>query len=241
MEEIRMHLKEVRIVHEKFPTTEYYPFNLEMLYQTNALSLHSPVSFFVGENGTGKSTLLKAITLCCGINIWQGERRIRYDISPYEEMLFHALKVEWTNSKVPGSYFDSQIFRNFALILDEWAVNDPDVLEYFGGKSLVQQSHGQSLMSFFKSRFKIKGLYLLDEPETALSPKSQLALLTLLKEMARAGHAQFIIATHSPILLACPGSAIFSFDHIPIRQIAYEDTEYYRIYKSFMNNRTQYL
>ena len=115
------------------------------------------------------------------------------------------------------------------------------MLEYFGGKSLVQQSHGQSLMSFFKSRFKIKGLYLLDEPETALSPKSQLALLTLLKEMSRAGHAQFIIATHSPILLACPGSVIYSFDHIPIRQIAYEDTEYYRIYKSFMNDRAQYL
>jgi predicted ATPase len=115
------------------------------------------------------------------------------------------------------------------------------VLGYFGGQSLMQQSHGQSLMSFFKARFKIKGLYILDEPETALSPKSQIELLNLLRDMGSSGKAQFIIASHSPILLACPEAEILSFDHEPIRTIEYEDTEYYRIYRRFLEDRWRYL
>jgi predicted ATPase len=96
-------------------------------------------------------------------------------------------------------------------------------------------------MSFFRARYKIKGLYLMDEPETALSPKSQLELLKLLQEMSALGHAQFIIATHSPILLACPGSVIYSFDDSPVRTIRYEDTEHYQVYKNFMENPDKYL
>ncbi len=115
------------------------------------------------------------------------------------------------------------------------------MLKYFGGESLVTQSHGQSIMSLFRARYKVKGLYLLDEPETALSPKRQLELLTILKEMGEAGHAQFIIATHSPILLACPGAVIYSFDHIPIERIDYEETNQFRIYKDFLLDRDKYL
>ena len=232
-----MHLQNVKILHQKFPTREHYPFNLQVFHQTPELPFSSTVSFFAGENGTGKSTLLKAISRCCGINIWQGDRRLRYEISPYEEKLFSAIHVEWARSSVPGSYFDSQLFRHFALMLDDWAVNDPGLLDYFGGKSLLQQSHGQSLMSFFQARFKIKGLYLLDEPETALSPKSQLELLDVLTEMSSMGHAQFIIATHSPIIMAVPGAKIMNFDSIPISGITFEDTEHYKVYKEFMQNR----
>jgi predicted ATPase len=105
----------------------------------------------------------------------------------------------------------------------------------------MAKSHGQSLMAFFESRFKIKGLYLLDEPETALSPKSQLQLLKLLDGMSRAGHAQFIIATHSPILLACPQAEIWSFDTSPVQQIIYENTDHYRIYKNFMADPQKYV
>jgi predicted ATPase len=97
------------------------------------------------------------------------------------------------------------------------------------------------LLSLFANRYKIEGLYLSDEPETALSPKSQLELLRLLMRMSKAGHAQFIIASHSPILLACPGATIYSFDHIPIKEIQYEDTEYYQVYKDFFQNREKYL
>jgi len=105
----------------------------------------------------------------------------------------------------------------------------------------MTQSHGQSLMSYFKNRYLIKGIYFLDEPETALSPRTQLELLNVLKHMGDAGHAQFIIATHSPILMACPGAEIFIFDHIPVGRIEYEDTQHYRIYKNFFENTDQYI
>ena len=230
-----MHLKKVMLHPEQYPTREHYPFNLDLFQRNQSISFNSPVTFFVGENGSGKSTLLEAITRKCGIYIWQGMHRPRFNASPYEKGLYKTIDIEWTNGKkVPGSFFGSQIFNNFARILDEWLTMDPGLLEYFGGKSLMTQSHGQSLMSFFKSRFKIKGLYLLDEPETALSPRSQLALLNLLKEICRSDNAQFIIATHSPILLACPDAHILTFDEIPVKQIAYENTDHFRIYKDFM-------
>ena len=230
-----MHLKKVILNPEKFPTRQHYPFNLDLFQKNQSISFNSPVTFFVGENGSGKSTLLEAITRKCGIYIWQGMLRPRFNASPYEKDLYKTIDIEWANGqKVPGSFFGSQIFSNFARILDEWLTMDPGLLEYFGGKSLMAQSHGQSLMAFFKSRFKLKGLYLLDEPETALSPRSQLTLLSLLKEGCRAGNAQFIIATHSPILLACPDARILTFDEIQVKQIAYENTDHYRIYKDFM-------
>jgi predicted ATPase len=236
-----MHLKRVNLYPEQYPTKEHYPFNLNIFQQTKSIEFSSPVTFFIGENGTGKSTLLEAIAHRCGIHIWEDNERIRLEINPYEEKLYEAIEVEWTNSAVPGSFFASQIFRNFAQILDEWAVADAGNLRYFGGKSLMTQSHGQSLVSFFKARYKIKGIYLMDEPETALSPKSQLELIKILKSMSQAGHAQFIIATHSPILMAYPGAKIYSFDYIPVKPIEYEETEHYQIYKGFMENRDKYL
>ncbi len=236
-----MHISHVTVHPEKFPTTKHYPFNLDVFHHKTTLSFEKPITFFVGENGTGKSTLLEAIADKCRIYSWQGVGRMRFNKSPYERDLYKVITVDWTNGKVPGSFFSSRIFRNFAKILDEWATSDPKVLDYFGGKSLMNQSHGQSLMSFFSSRFKIKGIYLLDEPETALSPKSQLELLRILNAMGKAGHAQFIIATHSPILLACPGSIIYSFDHHPICPRTYEETDYYRIYKQFMTDKSVFL
>ena len=106
---------------------------------------------------------------------------------------------------------------------------------------LMSQSHGQSFMSFFRGRYRIKGLHLLDEPETALSPGSQLGLLKLLRERGRAGHGQFIVTTHSPILLACPGATIYSFQEEGVRRIQYEDTDHYKIYKGFMEDRSRYI
>ena len=236
-----MHLTKIEIDPDKFPTREEYPFNLKVFRNTRALCLNTPVTFFIGENGTGKSTLLKAIAHKCNIKIWQSTQRTRFKKSPYEGMLYTALGVKWVDGSVPGSFFSSQIFQNFSEILDEWASTDPDLLNYFGGESLMKLSHGQSLMSFFKSRYKIKGLYLLDEPETALSPGSQLALLHQLKKMTTAGHAQFIIASHSPILLAYPEAVILNFDDTSIKPVAYEDTEYYQVYKDFLVNRSKYL
>lgn len=231
----------MRLLTDQYPTRNHYPFNIDVLRQTRSIKFPSLVTFFIGENGSGKSTLLEAIARRCNIHIWSGVDNTRVDPNPYEQMLLLYLEVEWSDGMVPGSFFSSQIFRNFAQLVEMWEADNPGQIDYFGGKSFLTQSHGQSLMSFFKARYKIKGLYLMDEPETALSPKSQIELLQFLKGMSRMGHAQFIIATHSPILLACPGSIIYSFDHSPVKTIHYEDTEHYQVYKNFMENPDPFL
>ncbi|MEN8245349.1 MAG: AAA family ATPase [Thermodesulfobacteriota bacterium] len=236
-----MHLTRATLLTDEFPTMDNYPFSLDIYQKTKQIVFKAPVTFFIGENGTGKSTLLEAIALRSGFHIWRGLDRSRFEVNPYEDDLYRFIRLEWTNGMVPGSFFAADIFRNFSKNLDEWSSNDPGMLKYFGGKSFMSQSHGQSLMSFFRTRYKIKGLYLLDEPETALSPKSQLELLGLLHDMSRMGHAQFIVATHSPILLACPDADILNFNRLPLGSIGYEDTEYFKIYRDFLNNRKKYL
>jgi predicted ATPase len=227
------HIRRIRLHPERYPTDEHHPFNLRVLRETPCLDVDAPVTFFVGENGSGKSSLLEAVCRKCGIHMWQGVHRTRYQYNPYEKRLHHYLSIEWANGHVPGSYFGSEVFQTFATSLDEWASTDPGLLKYFGGKSLVAQSHGQSLMSMFRARYKIKGLYLLDEPETALSPNTQLELVELIRRESAAGHAQFLIATHSPILMSCPEARIYTFDTTPVSELRYEDTEHYKVYKEF--------
>ena len=156
-----MHLKKVNLHPDKYPTREHYPFNLDIFSVTTSLSFNAPVTFFVGENGSGKSTLLDAITRRCGIMMWQGIQRPRFKASPYEKDLYQTIDVEWQDKRVPGSFFGSHIFQNFAQLWDEWLTMDPGLIEYLGGKSLMSQSHGQSLMAYFTSRFKLKGIYFL--------------------------------------------------------------------------------
>lgn len=236
-----MHLKHIVFYPEKYPANDCYPFNLPIFQQTRQIRLHTPVTLFVGENGTGKSTLLEAIARKCSIHIWRDPEKRCLEFNPYKNKFAEYIAIEWYDGSVPGSFFGSAVFQDFVEILDEWASSDPGQLNYFGGKSLLTQSHGQSIISFFQARYQIKGIYLLDEPETALSPQTQFELLKILIRMSNAGHAQFIVATHSPILLACPGATIYSFDHNPLKSVRYEETKHYQIYKSFMDNREQYL
>ncbi|MGA2553561.1 MAG: AAA family ATPase [Smithella sp.] len=236
-----MHLKEVTFHSGKYPARDCYPFNLPLFHETKQITFDSPVTLFAGENGTGKSTLLEALAAACNIHIWRNMATSRPDCNPYEDKFHRYISVAWANGRVPGSFFGSRVFQHFAELLDEWAAADRGQLNYFGGKSLTTQSHGQSLMSFFRSRYQIKGLYLLDEPETALSPRSQIELLHLLENMSVAGHAQFIIATHSPLLLACPQATIYTFDNSPIQRIKYEQTDHYLVYRDFMVDRNKYL
>jgi predicted ATPase len=236
-----MHITSLHLLHDTFPVRNCYPFNLEIFQKTGQIAFARPVTFFIGENGTGKSTLLRAIARSCSIHIWEEHAGTKDRHNRYEDLLHQSLRIEWADGKVPGSFFASEIFRHFAEILDQWGMADPDTLRYFGDSTLVVKSHGQSHMNFFETRFKRKGLYLLDEPENALSPRMQLELLRLLRQFCTRGDAQFIIATHSPLILAFPDAEIYSFDGPGIRKVAYEDTDYYRIYRDFLNNREKYL
>ncbi len=234
------HLRRIVLRAAAYPTRDYYPFSLPVFQQTPALEFDAPVTIFVGENGTGKSTLLRAIADRCRFAIWGDDELPDIAKNPYQRLLSNYLEVEWTAAPVPGSFFSAQLFHRFSEMLEEFAEADPGQLNYFGGQSLVHLSHGQSLMSFFKARYRIPGLFLLDEPEAALSPKSLIELIVYIRAMADAGHAQFIICTHSPIMLACPGAALYSFDHCPITPVAYRETEHYRIYHDFLNDPSAY-
>jgi predicted ATPase len=236
-----MHLIKVRIHSDNYPTHRIYPFNIPVLRETPQLILRKPVAFFVGENGSGKSTLLEAITRKCGIHLWDKPRRHLAHNNPYETKLADYITVTWSDGRVPGSLFRAETFHGFADFLDDVALCDPGRLKYHGGKLLNLLSHGEGILAYFSSRYHIKGLYLLDEPESALSPTSQVAFLKLLQELEAAGHAQFIMATHSPILLAYPGAQIFSFDSPRIEEVGYEDTAHYKLYKQFFTDRAVFL
>jgi predicted ATPase len=236
-----MHLIKVRINYDRYPTHRFYPFNVPILNRTAELTFSRPVTFFVGENGSGKSTLLEAITQKCRIHIWDKPRRHIAHYNPYETRLADYITVTWSNGSVSGSLFRAETFRDFADFIDDVALCDPGRLKYHGGRILNTLSHGEAILSYFSHRYHIKGLYFLDEPESALSPSSQLKFLTVLQRLEAEGHAQFIIATHSPILLAYPGAQIFSFDSPRIEELAYEETTHYKLYKQFFADRAVFL
>jgi predicted ATPase len=229
-----MHLQKVIFQQNLFPDTENYPYNLEIINSISEIEFTHPVTFFTGENGCGKTTILKAIAMNCGIYIWEFSERPRYNYNQYEDSLSNLIKAVWKDEVVAGSFFDARNFEYFTKLLDEWAITDPGQLNYFGGKSLVAQSHGQSLMSFFRSRYGIKGIYFLDEPETALSPKSQIDLLKLITKFSEEGYAQFIIATHSPIIMSVKGATIYNFDQNRLKTIEYLKTDHYTVFRDFI-------
>jgi predicted ATPase len=236
-----MYIRNASLAVDRYPTREFYPFNLPVFQQPLSLPFRAAVTFFIGENGCGKTTLLQALAIRCGIHIWRETERRRYKNNPFIHKFPDFLDIEWSGGKVPGIYFGSNYFQFFSEILDEWAVADPGQLKYFGGSSLVSLSHGQSILTYFHKVFSINGIFFLDEPETALSPRSQVDLLKHLQTDGQIGHAQFFIATHSPILLACPGAAIYCFQDGSINEVEYEQTEYYKIYHEFMNQRHKFL
>ncbi len=236
-----VHLTSVTLHPERYPEPEAYPFRLPVLRGTSRIDFAGPVTLFVGENGSGKSTLLEAIARRCGVHIWREGSRLRVEHNRWEERLHEYLDAGWAAGPVPGSFFGADGFRAFAALLDEWASNDPGQLDYFGGHSLMTLSHGQSLMAFFRSRYRLRGLYLLDEPEAALSPATQVELLRLIAREARAGHAQFIVATHSPILMACPGATLLSFDGASAAPVRYEETAHVQVYRAFLTDPARFL
>lgn len=206
------------------------------------INFNSEVTFFVGENGSGKSTLLEAIAHQCGFNTAGGGRNNLYSVESSHSALGDHIRLSWLPKINQGFFLRAESFYHFASYLDQLAQEDPTFkYQGYGGKSLHHQSHGESFLSLFLNRFGNRSIYLLDEPEAALSPARQLAFLRIIHELASQRQAQFIIATHSPILLGYPNAQIFNFDSSPIQEISYEDTEHYQITKGFMNRREKYL
>ncbi len=228
-----MYISEVILHSDHYPTQAYYPFNVPILRTTARLTFRRPITFFVGDNGSGKSTLLEAITRKSGIHVWDRPQRHRAHDNPYATRLADFIEIVWSAPRVSGSLFRAETFRDLADFLDDVAVCDPGRLAYHGGRRLSTLSHGQGMLAYFKGRYDRQGLYFLDEPEAALSPTSQVRFLKLLQTFAEAGRAQFIIVSHSPILLALPEAQIYSFDGSRIQEVAYEQTEHYKVYKQF--------
>lgn len=209
------------------------------------LKLKSNVTFFVGENGSGKSTLLEAVAEQCGFNLRGGNRNHNmntgYRFEGYESALARHLQLGWNPRRISDGFFmRAESFFNFASYIDELATEDNRILKAYGGRSLHQQSHGESFLSLFHNQFE-NGLYILDEPEAALSPARILAFMSVINQLEQSGRAQFLIATHSPILICYPGATILQFDGDGVREIGYEDTEHFSLTKSFLNNPELYL
>jgi predicted ATPase len=210
-----------------------YPFNISAFSEGINISFTGNVTFFVGENGSGKSTLLEAIAENCGFNASGGNRNHNYQFHETESNLGKFLKFSWYPKVTDGFFMRAESFFNFATYIDELAVDEPALYGAYGGKSLHRQSHGESFLALFKNRFK-KGIYILDEPEAALSPKRQLSFLVMIHELEKSGKAQFIVATHSPIILSYPGAVLFSLDGNHIEEVGYQETEHYLITKDFL-------
>lgn len=201
---------------------------VQFLAEKKSLSFSSPVTFLVGENGTGKSTLLEAIAVAYGFNAEGGTKNFRFETTQTHSRLWEHLTLVKRGYAQDGFFLRAESLYNAASYIDQTGVNT-----YYGGKSLHQQSHGESFLSVVQNRFGGKGLYLLDEPEAALSP---MRLLTLMAEMDKLvkEDSQFIIATHSPILMAFPGAEILEFSQNGVCSVNYRDTEHYRVTKQFL-------
>ena len=209
------------------------------LERMDELKFHEKATFFVGENGSGKSTLLEAIAVKFGFNAEGGSLNFTFSTNETHSGLFdHIRLIRSFERPDDGFFLRAESFYNAATYidrLDEMSAASPKIIESYGGKSLHKQSHGESFFSLVVNRFEGNVLYILDEPEAALSPMRQMSLLTLIHDLANK-NSQFIIATHSPILLAYPDALIYEFNENSIAETKYEETEKYTITRRFIEN-----
>ncbi len=218
-----------------FPTTDHFPFNIRTFQGTDSVELNPPLVFFAGDNGAGKSTLLDAIAAAAGLTAWGGRKTHRVHNNPYENSLPAYIQLEWVRRRPYGFYFRAETFFNQAATLDEILEVDPGRGAYYGGGSLNAVSHGESFLKMFQSySYELAGLYLMDEPEAALSPRGQLAFMKLVEQRIKDGKGQYIIATQSPILLAAPSALILDFDGEAITAVPFTATGSYTFYRDFM-------
>ena len=236
-----MALKRISLINRDGIDTTKYPFTIPSIQRFEELELNNKITFFVGENGSGKSTLLEAIAEKCEFNTAGGGRNNYYDVHASHSVLGDYIRLSWMPKITNGFFMRAESFYHFATHIDELQNGGADAYRSYGGRSLHEQSHGESFFSLFQNRFTERAIYLLDEPEAALSPQRQLAFLRILHDLTVQGNCQFIIATHSPILLGYPGATILSFDEGSIEEIGYEQTDHYQITKYFLDHREKFL
>ncbi|MBD2846892.1 AAA family ATPase [Paenibacillus sp. IB182496] len=237
-------LRWVELDRSGLPAQPEYPFDLPVLHQLERLAFHPKVTYLIGENGIGKSTLMEALAVACGFNPEGGGRNLQFATrATHSELHAHLRLARGVRTPRDGYFFRAESYYNVATRIDELDAEPSfgaPIRNAYGGRSLHEMSHGESFFATFMHRFGGRGLYLLDEPEAALSPLRQMAMLSQVHELVRR-HSQFVIATHSPILMAYPDAAIYTLSPEGIVQTPWEETEHYVITKQFLNHTDRML
>lgn len=231
------YVSRITLRRDKVDSFDRYPFCLPAVRSLESIDLHPKVTYFVGENGSGKSTLLEAIAVSLGFNAEGGTKNFRFGTRRSHSELHEFLRIaKGFRRPRDGFFLRAESFFNVATEienLDAEPAPAPPIINSYGGRSLHEQSHGESFLALMTQRFGGQGLYILDEPEAALSPQRQLAVLARIHDLVL-DHSQFIIATHSPILMAYPDSVIYLCSKEGVSQVAYEDTEHFQVTRNFL-------
>ncbi|WP_079424913.1 AAA family ATPase [Clostridium oryzae] len=236
----KQYLRSMELKRSSIESFDEYPFCLPAIKNLTSLKFNSKVTFIVGENGAGKSTILEAIAVAYGFNAEGGTKNFSFATSNTHSQLHNYIKlIKGITAPKDGFFLRAESFYNVATNIDDMEKECPGLLCSYGGNSLHKQSHGESFFSLFMNRFGGNGLYILDEPEAALSPSRQMAMISRMHQLIEKG-SQFIISTHSPIIMAYPKATIYQIKD-GITEVDYEETDNYQITKSFMNNRDKML
>lgn len=237
-----MYLKEISLKKDKIISWEEYPFNIPLIRNFENLQFSNNVTFIVGENGSGKSTIIEAIATALGFNPEGGTKNFNFSTNESHSNLHQYLKlVRSFYQPKDGFFLRAESFFNIASNIELLnTLGGKSLYDSYGGKSLHDQSHGESFLSVILNRFSEKGIFILDEPESALSPLRQMTLISRISQLVQQ-QSQFIIATHSPILMAYPNADIYQIENGKLEQVDYKDTESYQITKAFLDNPSRML
>ena len=229
-------VKGIKIEKDKIKDINKYPFNIECIKGINELKFNKHVTFLVGENGVGKSTFIEALAIKLGLNPEGGTQNFMFKTNDTHSNLYKYISVYNSGYRPKTKFFlRAESFYNFSSEVQRLVEEDDyfGLYKYYGG-NLHECSHGESFIKLIQNRFTENGLYILDEPEAALSPNKQLSLLCFIDDLVKAG-SQFIIATHSPILISYRNGEILNLDD-NFNRIKYEDTDIYKTYKMYLEN-----
>ncbi|HAV63161.1 MAG TPA: AAA family ATPase [Verrucomicrobiales bacterium] len=244
MEPFPGYLTAVRLKRDLVPGFDRYPVAIPAVRELDRLPLHPKVNFLIGENGSGKSTLLEAIAVKWGFNAEGGTKNFNFATRESHSELHDLLVLERSKFRAHDGFFlRAESFYNVATEIDQLSKlpgSRRPFIEYYGGESLHRRSHGEAFLALMNNRFRGDSFFVLDEPESALSPQRQMTALVVMHRLI-ADNCQFLIATHSPILLSYPDAWIYECGEAGLRRVAYEETQHFRLTKDFLTRHRQML